>query len=174
MPQRHLTDPGALLATTHEADGLRVRLRLARPTDALRVREFLQRLSPHAVPDSLVRSFIFQNPRERLVVAATAPLRGGEELIGMVSVGLTSTGVAELGIVVDERTRSRGVGKLLTEAVVSLAVRQGATHLRGELLPESEGAVRRLMERLGHTVEAVEDGKRVLYTTLAAPRSRAA
>jgi GNAT superfamily N-acetyltransferase len=175
MPESRLTDPGALLATTHEAGGgLRVRLRLARPTDALRVRELLQRLSSESVPDSLVRSFIFQNPRERLVLAATAPLDGGEELIGMVSVGLTSTGVAELGIVVDARTRNRGVGKLLTESVAHLAIRQGATHLRGELLPQSEAAVRRLMEGLGTTVEAVEEERRVLYATLAADRSRAA
>jgi hypothetical protein len=125
------------------------------------------------VPDSLVRRFIFGNPRERLVVAATAPLNGGEQLVGLADVLFRPGAVADLGVFVDERTRHREVGKLLTEAVASLAVRQGASHLRGEL-PRSEGAVRRLMERLGHTVEVVEDGVRVLYTALPDARSRAA
>ena len=174
MAEARITDPGALLATTHVAEGgLRVRLRLARPSDGPRVREFLEGISTERVPDSLVRRFIFGNPRERLVVAATAPLNGGEQLVGLADVLFRPGGVADLGVFVDERTRHREVGKLLTEAVASLAVRQGASHLRGEL-PRSEGAVRRLMERLGHTVEVVEDGVRVLYTALPDARSRAA
>ena len=174
MAEARITDPGALLATTHVADGgLRVRLRLARPSDGPRVREFLDEVSAEDVSDSLVRRFIFGNPRERMVVAATAPLNGGETVVGLADVGFRRTGVADLAVVVDERARNRGVGKLLTEAIASLAIQQGASHLRGEL-PQSDGAVRRLMERLGRTVEIVEDEGRVLYTTLPTPRSRAA
>jgi GNAT superfamily N-acetyltransferase len=177
-----LTDPGALLATTHDVGGgLRVRLRLARPSDALGVREFLDGLSPEtqglrfpgAVPENLVREFTFTNPRERLVVAASAPLGGRNRVVGLADIGFARTGVAELGVVVDDRTQKRGVGKLLTEAVASLAIQQGATHLRGEM-PRSEGAVKRLMERLGRTVQTVEDGVQVVYTELAAPRRKAA
>jgi len=100
-----------------------------------------------------------------LVVAATAPLDGAEQVVGLADVGFGGTGVAELGVVVDDRTQNRGVGKLLTEAVASLAIQRGASHLRGEL-PQSDGPVRRLMERLGRTVETVEDGRRVLYARL--------
>jgi GNAT superfamily N-acetyltransferase len=174
MSEAGLTDPGALLATTHEAGGgLRVRLRLARPSDALRVRDFLERVSAAPVHDAQVRRFTFQNPRERLVVAATAPLSGGEEVVGLSDVAFTGTGIAELDVVVDDRTRNRGVGKLLTEAVASLAIQRGVTHLRGEL-PRLEGPVLRLMERLGRTVRTLEDGAEVLYTELAEPRRRAA
>jgi GNAT superfamily N-acetyltransferase len=175
MAEARLTDPGALLATTHEADeDLRVRLRLARPSDALGVREFLEGVSPDGtVPGSVVRGYTFVDPRERLVVAASAPLGGRNRIVGLADVAFTGTGVAELGVTVDERARNRGVGKLLTEAVASLAIQQGATHLRGEL-PKSEGPVVRLMERLGPTVRTFEDGAEVVYTELPEQLRRAA
>ncbi len=175
MVEARLTDPGALLATTHEAGGgLRVRLRLARPSDALGVREFLEGASPDgSVAGSVVRDFTFVNPRQRLVVAASAVLGGRNRIVGLADVEFTGTGVAELSVVVDEGTRNRGVGKLLTEAVASLAIQQGAIHLRGEL-PQSDGPVVHLMERLGRTVRTFEDGVEVVYTELPEPRRRAA
>jgi acetyltransferase len=184
MAEGRLTDPGALLATTHQAGDLRVRLRLARPSDALGVREFLEGLSPETrahrfpgagggIPDSIVRDFTFVDPRERLVVAASAVLGGRNRVVGLADVGFTGTGVAELGVVVDDRTQNRGVGKLLTEAVASLAIQQGASHLRGEL-PRAEGPVVRLMERLGRTLRTAEDGAQVVYTELAGQRRNAA
>ncbi len=180
-----LADPGALMATTHEVgDGLRVRLRLARPSDTPRVREFLEGLSPEtrhkrfftsmpAVPEHVVRHFTFYNPRERMIVVACALLDGRERILGLADVVLLETGVAELAVVVDDGLQERGVGKLLTEVIASLAVRQGATHLYAELLDDNT-PMRRLMERLGHTVRTVEDGTAQLYTRLAAGQRRAA
>jgi GNAT superfamily N-acetyltransferase len=107
------------------------------------------------------------------VVAASAPIGGRNRVVGLADVAFTATGVAELGVVVQDRARNRGVGKLLTEAVASLAIQQGATHLRGEL-PASDGPVVRLMQRLGRTVRTVEDGTEVVYTQLPEPRRRAA
>jgi GNAT superfamily N-acetyltransferase len=174
MAEAQLTDPGALLATTHDAEGLRVRLRLARPSDSLDVREFLEAVSPDGdVPGSRVREFTFVDPRRRLVVAASALVGGRNRIVGLADVSFARTGVAELGVVVDERTRNRGVGKLLTEAVASLAIQHGATHLRGEL-PASDGPVVHLMERLGRTTRTTEDGVEVLYTELPQARHRAA
>src|SRR4051794_32783293 len=96
--QNRLADPGAMISGTHElADGSRVRLRLTRPSDAPRVRAFLERLSletrrlrfltsmPH-IPASVVRHFTFYDPRERLMVAATRPGRGVEEVVGLADV----------------------------------------------------------------------------------------
>jgi acetyltransferase len=174
-----MVDPGALLATTHQAgDGLRVRLRLCRPSDALRVGAFLDGLSPDtrqrrflsatpAVGEHLVRHFTFFNPRERLSVAATTPVDGTEAVVGLADLALLSTGLAELGVVVADDLQGQGVGKLLTDAVAALARRQGATHLKAELL-EDNVAMLRLMERLGPTVRSFEDGVAVVYTTLPA------
>jgi RimJ/RimL family protein N-acetyltransferase len=127
-----MLDPGAMLGTIHElASGLRISIRLTRPSDAPRVRAFLERLSPEArltrflvpmpeIEESTVNHFTFYNPRERLVLAATAPLAGVEEIVGMADIVLVDTGVAELGVVVDDEHQGQGVGRALTEAVASL------------------------------------------------------
>ena len=118
-------DPGTLLSTTHEVDGgLRVRLRLARPSDALRMRSFF------GGSETLTRHFTFFDPRERLALVAVAMFGHSEEIVGVADVELVETGVAELGVVVNDAEQDEGIGRLLTEAVASLALRHGATHLR--------------------------------------------
>jgi RimJ/RimL family protein N-acetyltransferase len=183
-PQRSLTDPGALLATTHEAGGRRLRLRLTRPSDAIGVRAFLEALShetrrrrfltPSAtVSESMVRHFTFFDPRQRLVVAATTPDGGAEQILGLADVALLHTGLAEIAVVVADNHQGRGVGGLLTEAIASVAARQGATHLKAELLPENR-AMMRLMERIGPTVRTFEEGGMVAYARLPATGRHAA
>jgi RimJ/RimL family protein N-acetyltransferase len=181
-----LVDPGTLLATTHPVGGgLRVRLRLARPSDGPRMRAFLEGLSAetrsrrflHAmptVPDTLVRLFTFYDPRVRLVVVGVAmDPAGREQIIGVADVVHLGDGLAELGAVVDDERQGRGVGKLLTEVVASLALQQGASRLKAELLTENQ-AMLHLMQRLGRTVSTVEDGVSVVYATLPAARRRSA
>lgn len=182
-----LADPGTLLATTHPVEGgLRVRLRLARPTDRRAVRRFLEGLSAETrerrflhsmalVPERTVRHFTFYDPRERLVVVATAMLGGEtlEEIVGLADLAHLGGGLAELAVVVDDELQDRGVGKLLTEVIASLAMQQGATRLKAELL-ERNTAMLRLMARLGRTVSTVEDGVSVVYAKLPAARRRAA
>lgn len=181
-----LADPGTLLATTHPVgEDLRVRLRLARPSDGPRVRTFLAGLSPesralrflHAMPavsDTVVRHFTFYDPRARLVVVAVA-MDGGthETIVGLADLAHLGKGLAELGVVVDDRRQGKGVGRLLTEVVASLAMQQGATRLKAELL-EHNAAMLRLMQRLGRTVITIEDGVSVVYATLPGARRRAA
>jgi acetyltransferase len=183
--QHPLADPGTLLATTHRVgEGLPVRLRLARPSDAPQVRGFLEGLSPETrhrrflaamrlVPDSAVRHFTFFDPRRRMVVAATAMVGSREEIVGLADVALQETGVAELAVVIDDDRQGQGVGKLLTEVIASLAMRQGATHLRAELL-EHNTAMLALMQRLGRTVSSVDQGTTVVHTRLPASRRRRA
>lgn len=166
-----------MLAGVHELDsGLRIGLRLTRPSDAPRVRAFLERLSSETrvkrffmampeIEERTVTHFTFYNPRERIVVAATAPLAGVEEVIGLADIALVDTGVAELGIVVDDEHQKRGVGGALLEAVSSLAAAAGATHLRAELLEHNKPMIR-LLERLGRTVQTMQDGHVLAYTRL--------
>jgi RimJ/RimL family protein N-acetyltransferase len=165
-----LTDPGAMLVSTHElADGSRTRLRLTRPTDAARVSAFLE-----GAPDSIVRHFTFYDPRERLMLAATMLVDGSERIVGLAAVAFLTPSLAEIGVVVDDDAQGQGLGKLLSEAVASLALQRGATRLRAEMLDENEPMMR-LLERLGRTVHSVEDGRAVAYTRLSrAPRRRRA
>jgi RimJ/RimL family protein N-acetyltransferase len=184
-PNHELADPGAMLGTLHElGDGLRIGLRLTRPSDAPRVRAFLERLSPEtklrrffvAMPEiheRQVQHFTFYNPRERLVLAATAPLEGIEEIIGLADVALIETGMAELGLVVDDAHQRRGVGQALLDSLARLAASYGATHLKAEMLDHNESMLK-LMQELGRTVETVEDGHRMVYTRLPLRARRAA
>jgi GNAT superfamily N-acetyltransferase len=193
-----LADPGTLMATTHRVgDGLAVRLRLARPTDAPRVRDFLEGLSLETrhrrflaamplVPEAIVRHFTFFDPRRRMVVAATAMVGSREEILGLADVALREerspaagraeertrqSGVAELAVVVDDDRQGQGVGKLLTEVIAALAMQHGATHLRAELL-EHNAAMLALMQRLGRTVRTAEHGTTLVHTRLPASRRR--
>ena len=111
--------PGALLATTHDAAGLRVRLRLARPSDALQVRTFLEWHAPHLAGEA--RRFTFYDPRERLVVAATAPIDGSERIVGLAD--MSSVSDERPLVIVDDRTPSGAVKRLLVRVSWGLAER---------------------------------------------------
>jgi RimJ/RimL family protein N-acetyltransferase len=174
-----------MLATAHQLDsGATVKLRLTRPTDAQRVREFLERQSPETrarrfftpmprVSDATVRHFTYYDPRETLIVAATTPIDGTEAIVGLADVAVLATGLAEIGMLVDERRQGEGIGRVLSEAIAWLAVQRGATHLKAEML-ERNLPMLRLMQRLGPTVQAVEGGTSVTYTKLPALRTPAA
>jgi acetyltransferase len=180
-----LVDPGAMLSTTHELDdGSRVRLRLTRPSDAPLVRAFLEGLSAEtrrrrflsptpAVSDSTVRHFTFYEPRERLMLAATMPVDGAERIFGLADAAFLATGLAEIGIVVGDQIQGRGLGKMLSEAVASVALQRGAVRLKAEMLDENH-AMLWLLQRLGRTVRTVEDGHSVAYTRLQPGRGRSA
>jgi RimJ/RimL family protein N-acetyltransferase len=178
-----LVDPGALLSRTHElADGQRVRLRLTRPSDALLVRDFLERLSPESrtrrfltpmpvVPESTIRHFTFYDPRERVTLAATMPVDGTECIVGLADAAFLETGLAEIGIVVADEHQGAGLGACLSEAVASFAIKRGATHLKAHMLP-GNAPMLRLFERLGRTVRTVEDGTSTAYVRLRTDRRR--
>ena len=120
-----------MLGTLHQlGDGLRIGLRLTRPSDAPRVRAFLERLTPETrlrrffvampeIDERQVQHFTFYNPRERVVLAATAPLEGVEEIVGLADVALVDTGVAELGLDVQVSGAARAK---LAEAAVDPAL----------------------------------------------------
>lgn len=175
-------DPGTLLATTHElGTGESVRLRLTRPSDAPLVRAFLDGLSPAtrerrfftAAPGPAIeRHFTFYDPRERVVVAATLPVDGYECIVGIADMVLLETGLAELGVVVDDDRQGQGIGTLLSEAAAWTAAQRGATHAKAQMVGPNS-AMERVMERLGPTVHGVEDGHPVIYARLDGLRSRA-
>jgi GNAT superfamily N-acetyltransferase len=178
-PDTTLADSGTLLATIHRLDGgARVRLRLTRPSDGARVRAFLKRLSPETrqrrfltpmprVTQAAVDHFTFYDPRERRVLAASMPGNGGEEIVGLGDVSFLSTGIAEIGLVVEDEHQHRGIGTLLAEAIASLAVSRGATHLKAEML-DSSPALMTLLGSIGRTVRTIEDGRAVVYAKLPA------
>lgn len=174
-----------MLSGSHElTDGTRVRLRLTRPSDAVLVREFLEGLSPETrqrrflvpmpeISESTMRHFTFYDPRERTTMAATRLDDGAERIVGLADAAFLETGLAEVGVVVNEEHQRRGLGKLLSEAVASVAIRRGATHFKAQMLADN-GPMFSLFERLGRTVRTVEHGLSTVYVRLRADRGSAA
>ena len=167
-----------MLSKTHElADGTRVRLRLTRPSDARLLRAFFDGLSSETrarrflSEEPAVRHFSFYDPRERMVMAAAMPIDGSERIVGLADAAFLATGLAEIGLVVDDDSQGQGLGKLLSEAVASVALQRGATRLKAEML-DGNAPMLRLLERLGRTVRTVEDGRAVAYTRLQPSRRR--
>jgi acetyltransferase len=168
---------GTLLATTHEVgDGLHVRLRLPRPSDAKLVRGFLEALTPETrrrrflaatlhVSDELVRHFTFYDPRERLVLAATAPLGGRERLLGLADAAFKGGTPAEFGVVVADGRQGLGIGTLLSQAAAAVAAQHDAKWLRADMLPDNVRMLH-LMERLGQTVRTFDGSTTAAYTKL--------
>lgn len=159
-----------------------MRLRLTRPSDTSLVERFLEGLSPETrhlrfftagpgVPSQLVRHFTFYDPRERIVIAAMLPVDGHPRLVGLGDLAVLETGLAELGLVVDDERHGQGIGSLVCEALAFLAAQRGATHVKAQML-EHNAAMARLMERLGTTVNTVEDGLPVVYAKLDGLRAR--
>jgi len=175
----HGGHPAALLATVSDLGDLRVGLRLARPSDAPRVRAFLERLSPETrrrrfgspqprVTESMVRHFTFPDPRRRMIVVATAPLEGTERIVGMADAAFLRADLAEIAFVVADELQGRGVGHLLAEAAAGLAARHGARRLRADISGGGAAALG-VMRGLGPTVSTWEGGSSVACTTLPLP-----
>jgi acetyltransferase len=176
------SDPGALLAAAHELnDGTLVRLRLTRPSDAALIRDFLETLSDPSrhqrfltgveeVPDTVVRHFTYYEPRERLMIAATAFRDGTETIVGLADLAMLETGIAEIALVVADEHQGNGAGRLLSTAVASIAARRGVIHLKATMAADN-AAMLRLMEHLGDTVRSLEGETVVAYTRLDPARS---
>jgi GNAT superfamily N-acetyltransferase len=178
-PTPNLIDPGAMLSTLHELDdGTRVRLRLTRPSDRSLVEVFLNGLSEQTRSRRFVdgeppaaSDFTFYDPRARLVLAATMPIDGSERIVGLADASFLATGLAEIGVVVDDDAQGQGLGKVLSEAIASVALQRGAVRLKAAML-DGNVPMLRLLERLGRTVRTVEDGRAVAYTRLQPSRRR--
>jgi N-acetylglutamate synthase-like GNAT family acetyltransferase len=111
-------DPGALLSRTYPLDGgPRVRLRLAHLGDAPAMRELLAARGQEVDEVEMAR-LVRANPRERVVLCATAPLNGTEALVGFGALDLH--GQVDT-LVIDERLAGEGLGTLLLEALAARA-----------------------------------------------------
>jgi hypothetical protein len=109
-----------MLDRTHAlADGHRVRVRMARSSDARAVRELGLRRGLGADPLAVARLTRF-DPRRRLVISATALLDSRETLVGVGAVELDRDEPFEPDtLIFDERIE--GLGPLLVSALAARA-----------------------------------------------------
>jgi len=97
-----------------------------------------------------------------LMVADAAPAAGfavaGPGVVGHISVVLAPYGVADIGMLVTERWRGKGVGTALLEAAISWARAAGAHKLALEAWPDNTPALQ-LYRKAGF----VEEGRKVRH-----------
>ena len=95
------------------------------------------------------------------------PGEGREQLLGLGDLSAEGD-QAEGGVIVADQAQGRGVGGLLTAALVADARRRGLRALRARLLTRNL-RMRQALGRLGSVSERVEDGHSVLTLELAEP-----
>ena len=124
FPQISTIDPGALLARTWRLDdGLCVRLRLARRSDAGGVRDLLARRGVEAGELALSR-LVRADPRREVVLCATAPIGGRETVVGVGAIELGDPAEEPRTVVVDERLGGAGAAWLIDAALRELVRRR--------------------------------------------------
>ena len=89
---------------------------------------------------------------------ADASAAGDQPVVGFATVHLAPYGVADLGMLIVERWRGRGVGRGLLGAAIGWAREAGAHKMTLEVWPHNQ-AGRRLYERFGF----VEEGRKVRH-----------
>jgi ribosomal protein S18 acetylase RimI-like enzyme len=141
-------------------------IRTAIESDAGAVRDFLAGLSANtqyqrfftglgSVSPSLVRELVTVTPGQRIVLATSGP-----EVIGHAMASTNASGAVELGVVVAEGHRNRGLATRLIRILLEQVAANGADRLRLDVLCENQlvldwirrGLPDTLFERDGYTV----------------------
>src|SRR5258708_7739610 len=104
------------------ADGLRVRLRLARATDVAAIAELFSRRGQSVTVDELEAGRVVQfDPRRRYVVCATALIDSAERLVGVGAIDLDRHEVGEPDLLIFDPSVGGPVGELLWDALLGAA-----------------------------------------------------
>jgi RimJ/RimL family protein N-acetyltransferase len=90
-----------------------------------------------------------------LFVAEAAPAGPSPDVVGDISVGLASYGVADIGMLLDQGWRGKGIGTALLEAGLDWAARAGAHKAALEVWPHNEAGL-----ALYRKVGFVEEGRK--------------
>src|SRR6202022_2392640 len=107
------SDPEVLLASSFVLDGgLRVRLRLARSSDAASIQRLIDSVATER-QDLLVARLVHYDPRRRGVLCATALVGGSETLIGVGAIDLDYDEQARPEILVVDREPGHALTELL-------------------------------------------------------------
>jgi ribosomal protein S18 acetylase RimI-like enzyme len=135
-----------------------VRVRDATESDGEAVRAFLAGLSTSAqyqrfftglgsVSPSLVRELVAVHPRQNVVLAVR-----GADVVGHAMASINRAGAVELGVVVADGHRHRGLATRLIRELLHRAVLAGAEELRLDVLCENALVLDWIQRRLPDTV----------------------
>jgi RimJ/RimL family protein N-acetyltransferase len=92
------------------------------------------------------------------VLVADASGAEGPSVVGHISVSIAPYGVADIGMLVAEAWRGRGIGELLLGSAIQWAANAGAHKMALEVWPHNEAAI-----RLYRAAGFVEEGRKVRH-----------
>jgi GNAT superfamily N-acetyltransferase len=140
------------------ADGTRVTVRPACPTDAGRIQEFVRDLAPSSRYDRFLAPMNELSPAElarigagetrQATLLAETKIAGARIMIGEARYAATDGVTCEIALSVAEAWRGRGLGMLLMDALECRARSLGAGMLVGDVL-RSNAAMRTLARKSG-------------------------
>jgi hypothetical protein len=108
-------DHAPLLAQTYPLPrGPRVRLRLATPRDASAIQALVERCAAAPTPHVDVAALVSFDPRDRVVICATALTASGETVLG---VGVVDLDGADRPMLFVDRELTDGLDELLSRAL---------------------------------------------------------
>ncbi len=167
---------GAYREETQLADGTRVRLRLVVPADKTQLASAFQRLSPEArylrffasketlTPGELVY-LTEMDQAQHFALGAAALNEAGEEGEGLGIARFVRLAdrpeTAESAVVVADRVKGRGLGRLLLQRLVAAAVERGVERFRCEVLAGND-AMRGLLGQLAPEADLKAEGEVVV------------
>ena len=127
-----------------------------------------QALSPAPDPQDLTVLERGAERRERLasalatesaaILVACTPGAVGEVVVGHIWISIAPYGVADIGMLVVDGWRGRGIGKLLLESAIQWAANAGAHKMALEVWPHNEAAI-----GLYRSAAFVEEGRKVRH-----------
>lgn len=167
-PDRFVRGHGSVTVATRK--GRKVRIRHIRPTDAGLLVDLFHRLSPEtrrfrfftALPDlpedilwREARRYADFDERKQAAFIALARDNGKEHAIGVVRFVLDKSDpdTAEFAIVLRDDYQREGLGTIMLDLLIQLALVRGIKRLRGISLADNEG-VHRLIQKCGFPVES--------------------
>jgi RimJ/RimL family protein N-acetyltransferase len=132
---------------THEAVGLRLRIRIACRRDREALIRFYESLSAETIYTRFFAVIRYFDPyvdrllssSRSVVVVAEAP---DGRIVGIAEAVGDESGAAESGIAVLEEFQGRGIGTALGRAILDAARRCGFTKLYGYVMPSNRAAIR--------------------------------
>lgn len=163
-------------------DGMRVRLRLLKPTDREKLEDGIRRLSPESryrrflsattqlSPDAMRYLTELDNENHLAIVATTpAEREEDEEGLGIARFVRSEKGgtTAEAAVTVADACHGRGIGRLLLAALTLAARERGIERFTAEILKDNS-PILGLLDHLGANQRQQDDGETV-YVDLPLP-----
>jgi GNAT superfamily N-acetyltransferase len=160
-------------------DGTVVRVRPIRPEDGAELRRGFEGLSSESryrrflggfsqLSDATLEYLTVVDGQDHVAVVATRPRGDGTEEglgVGRFVRLRDDPAVAEAAITVVDGEQHKGIGRLLAFTLARAARERGVDRFRGEILANNE-AVRQLLDQVGASLQAVEDGRIVFDVAL--------